>query len=185
MKVTVVEGIRRRSLVAGLALLALVVGATALMVVSRSSAGAASTNPLTSALARVKDEGSYHFTGDVVAVATPSAAVANAGTVGRSQHMRLAGDTDVVAAATQLTSTTTDGNGVPLAAPSSIRSVDGVTSQRTGEGTWSVVPASGSSAATLDLESYVRAARDVVLVGEETLGGQSTTKYSFALDAAA
>ncbi len=181
MKIIKVRGVRRRTVLStALLALAVLVGGSALL--TRGAADAA-FDPLQSALAKVRAEGSYHFTGEVVATATPSAAVANAGKTGKSQRVQLVGDTDVVASATQVTATTTDGNGVS-AAPLSVRSVDGVTSQRSGEGAWSVVPA-GSGTSTFDLGTYLGAARDVVLAGEESLGGQSTTKYSFALNAAA
>jgi len=138
MQFTKVVGAQNRSLLsAGLLALAVLVGGSALL--TRGAADAA-FDPLQSALAKVRAEGSYHFTGEVVATATPSAAVANAGKTGKSQRVQLVGDTDVVASATQVTATTTDGNGVS-AAPVSVRSVDGVTSQRSGSGLALVVAA--------------------------------------------
>jgi len=178
---SILRGRNRASALA--VLMAVVVGAAGLLVLTRGSADAGSAGPLEAAWTRARAEGSYHFLSEVVQVTTPSATVANAGKTDRKQTLHLEGDSDVAASAMELRISTDATSSLAGAAGLGIRVVDGVTYQRSGGGEWVASSAvTDGLAPSGDFMSYLRTARDIAEAGTEQLAGQTVTKYVFSVD---
>lgn len=158
------------------------VGAGALAFV-QGSAGAGDQGPLVSAWNRARTEGSYRFVGELKQTVAPVASIENAGRVSQSSSMRLEGVTDLGAVATEMQVSPLASDGVAAGDAVGVRVVDGVTSQRLGAGDWVETGASVSGMAPAgDFMAYLAAAREVSVVGSDTVGGRLVTKYGFALD---
>ncbi len=152
---------------------------------ARGSVGASGSNAVVAAWNRARAEGSYHFTSDVVQVATPAGSVLNAGRAGQSQRVHVDGVSDVGAAAMELELSTT-GTSAAGGQTLAVRVVDGVTFQRDAGGGWVKSAAvTDALAPGADFMSVLGAASEVSVAGSDTVAGSLVTKYSFTVDGSA
>ncbi|MGA1439612.1 MAG: hypothetical protein ACO4CU_07270 [Ilumatobacteraceae bacterium] len=162
----------------------LLVGVVTLGAVGVSTIGsAADVDPLTSAWERAAASGSYRFSSDAEQVTTPVASVVNVGRGSSVEHLHVDGVVAPVDGRVDLDVWGSASNNVVADPDVEIRIDEDGTLQRVAGGDWEPAPGAAAMLAPGgDVLAYLGAARDVVEVGQRSVGSVRFTVYSFELD---
>lgn len=135
------------------------------------------------ALARARDAGSYHFSGDVLQVTTPGSSVSNVGRSSTSTRLYLEGQVDLDRRQAEMRLWSGEGSALATEDALGLRVADGKTFIRAGSGPWQERPGVADGfAPSGDLMAYLGAARDVQAHAPETRAGVSFTRLTFRID---